>query len=104
MAIEEIREKLRKYAALDNDLRLKAVFEVDDKPDISFNELSRKLKIERGLLGYHLGVLKAAGLVNVDYERRSKETSKYRLTEEGKKVLEELSRESKSNQYHTRRT
>lgn len=96
MAIKEIREKLRVYAALDNDLRLKAVFEIDDKPDISFNELSRKLKIERGLLGYHLGVLKAAGLVNVDYERRSKETSKYRLTEEGEKVLEKLSGESKS--------
>jgi len=48
------------------------------------------------IVGYHLGVLKAAGLVNVDYERRSKETSKYRLTEEGEKVLEKLSRESKS--------
>jgi len=90
---EGLREKLRLYAALDSDLRLKAFFEIDRKPDISFNELSRKLKIERGLLGYHLGVLKAAGLVNVDYERRSKETSKYRLTGEGEKVLKKLASE-----------
>jgi len=93
---EEVRRKLRTYRALDHDLRLKAYVAINEQPRLSFNELSRKLKIARGLMAYHLGVLKAANLINVNYVRRSKETSEYELTKEGKKTLKELSYKTKS--------
>ena len=90
MEIEEARRKLRTYRALDNEIRLKALAVIHERPGISFNEISRKVKVERGLLAYHLGVLKAAGIVNVDYERTSKQTSKYEATDEGRKLIQEL--------------
>lgn len=86
-------EKLRIYRALDHDLRVKAYVAINEQPSLSFNELSRKLKITRGLLAYHLSVLKAANLINMNYViRKGKETSEYELTKGGKKVLRELER------------
>ena len=96
MQIEEVRQKLGKYRALDSDLRLRAYLAINERPAISFNELSRKVKVERGLLAYHLGVLKAVGLVDVTYERTGKETSKYELTDEGRQFLRQLSAGSRS--------
>jgi predicted transcriptional regulator len=93
MGREEVREKLRTYRALDNDRRLNAFLSINEQPGISFNELARKMRIERGLLAYHLGVLKASGLIDVTYVRRSRETSQYKLTKKGEEVLKELSAE-----------
>jgi len=89
--MENVMEKLRIYRALDHDLRVKAYVAINEQPSLSFNELSRKLKITRGLLAYHLSVLKAANLINMNYVmENNKETSEYELTKEGKKVLREL--------------
>lgn len=90
MEIVEARQRLKVYRALDNEVRLKALKAIADNPGISFNRISRKVEVERGLLAYHLGVLKAAGVVDANYGRRSKETSRYELTQMGKERLQEL--------------
>ena len=94
MQIDEIRKKLRTYKVLDNDLRLKAYLAIGNRPEISFSELYRKLRAEKGLLAYHLGVLKAAGLIGVTFERTGKELSKYNLTDEGSSFLREVNSET----------
>ena len=84
------RKRLKVYRAIDNDHRLNILTTLFDEPDIAFNDLARKTEIERGLLAYHIGVLKDVGLIKSEYERRSKKSSKYRLTGEGIKVLKEF--------------
>lgn len=86
----ELCKKLKVYRALDNDHRLSILTILFNEPDIAFNDLARKTKIERGLLAYHIGVLKDVGLVKSEYARKSKKFSKYRLTEEGIKVIREF--------------
>lgn len=86
----ELRKRLKVYRAIDNDHRLNILTTLFVEPDIAFNDLARKTEIERGLLAYHVGVMKDVGLVKSEYERRSKKSSKYRLTEEGIKVIEEF--------------
>jgi DNA-binding transcriptional ArsR family regulator len=90
MSVEEVRRQLWDYRALGNGIRLNAFLEISRQPGVSFNELSRIIGVERGLLAYHLAVLKAAGIVKVSYERRSKQTSKYELTREGERLAQEL--------------
>lgn len=75
----------------DNELQLKAFLIVGENPGISFNELARKLKVEKGLLAYHLGVLKSANLLSMNPQREGKKLSHYRITEEGEKLLEKAS-------------
>jgi len=55
-----------------------------------FNEIARKLKVERGLLAYHLGVLKGADPIALSVERESKTISHYALTKEGENLLQEI--------------
>ena len=93
--IEEERRKIMYYTAIDNEVGLKAFLIISKQPNISFNEISRRLKVNQELLAYHLGVLKAAGLITLDYEVESRKISKYRLTEEGEKFLQELYEELK---------
>lgn len=69
---------------------------ISKQPGISFNDLSRMVGVERGLLAYHLAVLKATGIVKVGYERRSKQTSKYELTHEGNRLAQEIYSDSKN--------
>jgi DNA-binding MarR family transcriptional regulator len=90
MRTAQILSELRMYAGLDNGSRLRAYLALSESPGIGFNELARKVCLEKGLLAYHLGVLKAAGLVEVRYERMSKKTSRYYPTREGKKLLRKL--------------
>lgn len=90
MEKSELRRMLTKYGALDNELRLKAFLTVGKNPGISFNELARKLKVEKGLLAYHLGVLKSANLLSMSLQREGKKFSHYRITEEGRKLLEKV--------------
>ncbi len=90
MRTEQILGELRMYGALDNGSRLRAYLALSESPGIGFNELARRVGLQKGLLAYHLGVLKAAGLVKVRYGRMSKETSKYYPTGEGKRLLERL--------------
>ena len=84
------RQKLKIYRAIDNDYRLNVFTRLHDEPDIAFNDLAKKLMINRALLAYHVGVLKDVGLIESTYERRSKKSSKYRLTDEGIKILKEF--------------
>jgi DNA-binding transcriptional ArsR family regulator len=91
MSILDASEQLRAYTALDNWTRLRAVWSIMNAPEISFNNLARRLKIERSLLGYHLGVLKAAGLIRVEHKRRRKDTSQYHLSQDCVKLLNKLS-------------
>jgi DNA-binding transcriptional ArsR family regulator len=90
MNTPQILSELRMYAGLDSESRLRAYLALSETPGISFNDLARKIRLEKGLLAYHLGVLKAAGLVEMKYERMSKKTSRYYPTEEGKKILRRL--------------
>ncbi len=85
--MEEARRMLKVYRALDNDDRLNILLTVSREPDMAFNDIARKTGIDRGLLAYHLGVLKKVGLVEMEYERRSRKSTKYRLTEEGTEIL-----------------
>lgn len=87
---EELLEKLMVYRALDSDYRLLIISTLYNEPEISFNDLARRTGIEKGLLAYHLGVLRKAGLIECEFVRRSKKTSKYRLTEKGLKAVEEF--------------
>jgi len=91
MKEEEIYERLMAYRALDNPARLRAFILIERNPGIHFNELARRVGVERGLLAYHLGVLHAAELVERTLERESKALSKYRLSRRGKRILGELS-------------
>lgn len=84
------RQKLKAYRAIDNDYRLNVLTRLHDEPDIAFNDLAKKVMIDRALLAYHVGVLKDVGLIESKYERRSKKSSKYRLTDEGIKILKEF--------------
>ncbi len=83
-------ERLKVYRALEHLVRLKAYIAIHDEPDVSFNKLAKKLNISSGLAAYHMAVLRAAGLIDVDYVRRSRETSEYRLSEKGKKVYKDV--------------
>ena len=69
--------------ALDHPLRLKAYRAIRESPGLSFIAIARRLGAKTGLAAYHLAVLKASGLVDFRYVRRSKETSSYRLTDMG---------------------
>jgi len=87
------RELLKIYGALDDDkgYRLKILLTIYENEGISFNELKKKLKIEEGLLAYHLAVLKATDLIAMEPCRKEIKLSCYRLTEKGKIVRELLS-------------
>jgi tetratricopeptide (TPR) repeat protein len=76
------------YSALDNEDRLRIIFTIFNEPDISFNDISKKTGIDKPALAYHLGVLKRAGLVEMVYQKRGKKLTKYRITDEGKRILE----------------
>jgi len=78
------------YRALDNRTRLLAYELLYDEPDLPFNEVARRLGVKTGLAAYHLAILKAAGLVEFHYVRRSKETSSYRLTQFGQRWYRKL--------------
>ncbi|MGB9760654.1 MAG: transcriptional regulator [Brevinematia bacterium] len=88
--MEEARRMLTIYRALDNDSRLKILYTVLNEPDIAFNDIARKVGIDKPALAYHLGVLKCVGLVEMEYQKRSKKLTKYRVTEEGKETLKKL--------------
>ena len=88
--MEEIRRKLKIYGALDNDDRLNIIIALYNNPDISFNELARSVNIDKPLLAYHVGLLRHVGLIESKYERVGRKSTKYRLTDQAIKVLEEL--------------
>ncbi len=90
MNMEEARRMLKIYRVLDNDHRLNILITLFNEPNMAFNDIARKTGIERGLLAYHLGLLRHVGLVKMEYDRRSKKSTKYRLTDEGVKILKEL--------------
>lgn len=83
-------EQLMIYGALDNPTRLLAYRLLYEEPDTPFNALARKLGVKTGLAAYHLAVLKASGLVEFRYVRRSKSTSLYRLTNLGEQWYHRL--------------
>lgn len=93
-SVERAHQRLIIYTALDNRLRIRAFFLVARNPGISFNQIHRKLKVERGHLAYHLGILKVGGLVNMTLERRGRTTSSYSLTAQGKEMYDELLKHS----------
>jgi DNA-binding transcriptional ArsR family regulator len=88
--LKQAYEKLRVYSVLDNRVRLEAFFLISDNPGIKFNEIVKGVKVRKSLVAYHLGLLKAAGLVTFQYERNGKATSSYWLTDLGKGTMEEL--------------
>lgn len=93
-SVERAHQRLMMYTALDNRLRLRSFFLIAKNAGISFNQIHKRLKVERGHLAYHLGILKVAGLVNLTLERRGKSTSSYSLTDRGKEMYDELLKHS----------
>jgi DNA-binding transcriptional ArsR family regulator len=74
--MEEARKMLTIYRALDNESRLKILYTILNEPDIAFNDIARKTEIDKPALAYHLGVLKNVGLVEMEYQKRSKKLTK----------------------------
>ena len=83
-------EQLMVYGALDNRTRLLAFQILYAEPDLPFNALARRLGVKTGLAAYHLAVLKASGLVEFRYVRRSRAMSFYRLTTFGERWYRRL--------------
>ena len=88
--LAEARQKLMIYSALGKRVPLEAFFQIRDNPGITFNEIVREVKAKKALVAYHLGIMKATGLVTFTYERKGQKTSSYNLTELGKKFAKEL--------------
>ncbi|TMA04347.1 MAG: helix-turn-helix transcriptional regulator [Methanobacteriota archaeon] len=88
----EVIERLKAYTALDNPIRLRAFRLIHDSPGVPFNEIAKHIRIESGLLAYHLGVLKAAGVVEVAYAREGRQVTSYRLDGIGQELHSELFR------------
>lgn len=82
--------QLRDYRALDHPVRLGAVEIIRKRPGVSFNALAKDLDVESGLLAFHVGVLKAADLVDVEYGREGKNLSAYTLSPRGEKAYSSL--------------
>ena len=93
----ELARQLRAYGALDNPIRLRAYRMIHDSPEASFNDIVRRLEVASGLAAYHLGVLKAADLIEVTYVRKGMATSRYALTDLGTRIFENLSGRRPSN-------
>ena len=86
----EVVDRLRAYTALDNPIRLRAFRLIHESPGVPFNEIAKRIRIESGLLAYHMGVLKAAGVVDVTYEREGRQVTSYRLAGRGEELFSEL--------------
>ena len=86
----EVIDHLRAYTALDNPIRLRAFRLIHESPRVPFNEIARRIRIESGLLAYHMGVLKAARVVDVTYERDGRQVTSYRLSAKGEELFSEL--------------
>ncbi len=91
-SLEEAHKKLRLYTALDHSIRLRAFFLISKKPGVSFNEIRKSLNVDKGLLAYHLGILKVGGLISFEYQRKGRQTSTYNLKDAGKDMLKELAK------------
>src|SRR5207249_10770494 len=87
----EVIERLKAYTALDNPIRLRAFRLIHDTPGVPFNEIAKHIRIESGLLAYHLGVLKANGVVDVANARVGRQVTSYRLGEIGQEINSALS-------------
>jgi DNA-binding transcriptional ArsR family regulator len=85
-----ILDRLRAYTALDNPIRLRAFRLIHDYPGLPFHEIAKAIRIESGLLAYHMGVLKAAGVVDVAYERDGRQVTSYRLGATGEELFSDL--------------
>ena len=86
----DVARQLRAYGALDHAFRFRAYRTIHDHPGVSFNEIVRETDVASGLAAYHLGVLRAAGLVEVQYVRSGMAVSRYELTEMGARIFENL--------------
>jgi len=82
--------RLRAYTALDNPIRLRAFRLIHESPGVPFNQIAKRIRIDSGLLAYHMGVLKAAGVVDVTYERDGRQVTSYRLGPRGEELFSEL--------------
>ncbi|HEX9340376.1 MAG TPA: winged helix-turn-helix domain-containing protein [Thermoplasmata archaeon] len=97
----ELLDQLRAYTALDNPIRLRAYILIHDAPGLPFREIVKDLGVESGLLAYHVAVLKAANVIQVDYQRSGRETTAYRLTKRGEEIYTAMFRKRRA---HPRRS
>jgi len=95
-------DQLRAYTALDNPIRLRAYMLIHDAPGIPFREILKNLGVESGLLAYHVAVLKAANVIQVDYQRSVRETTAYRLTKRGDEIYAAMFRKRRAHPKRTR--
>ncbi len=82
--------RLIAYKAFAHPIRWRAYRLIRARPNQSFNEVARRLKVETGLAAYHLMVLKATKLVDFRYKRESKKTSQYFATPIGERYYREI--------------
>src|SRR5207247_8794449 len=83
----EVIDRLRAYTALDNPIRLRAFRLIHESPGVPFNQIARRIRIESGLLAYHMGVVKAARVVDVTYERPGRPVTSSRLRARGRALF-----------------
>src|SRR3989442_6715042 len=86
----EVIDRLRSYTALDNPIRLRAFRLIHESSGVPFNEIAKRIRIESGLLAYHMGVLKAAGGVDVTYARDGRHVTSHPLSAKGEELFSEL--------------
>ena len=78
--------------ALANKIRRSIFSILQERPNLSFNQLMKNLKIDRASLAYHLGLLLKADLINNFYDKREgvKDHSFYEISAFGKTLAEML--------------
>src|SRR5438128_12572506 len=86
----EVLDRLKAYTALDNPIRLRAFRLIHESPGVPFNEIAKRIRLDSGLLAYHMGGLKAAGIVEVTYERDGRQVTAYRLGARGEELVSAL--------------
>ncbi len=99
-----VLDQLRAYTALDNPIRLKAFRLIHDSPGVPFNEIAKYIRVDSGLLAYHMGVLKAAEIVDVTYGREGRQITSYRLSRRGKELFADLFEKGATQSTRTAKT
>ncbi len=74
----EVLERLRAYTALDSPIRLRAFRLIHESPGVPFNEIAKRIRLDSGLLAYHMGVCR--------------QVTAYRLGARGEELFSELFR------------
>ena len=83
-------ERFIAYGAFDHPIRWRAYDIIRRQPNLSFNDIARRLRVKTAHAAYHLALLKSAKVVDFRYKRQSKKTSQYFVTPIGERYYREI--------------